>query len=254
MADDDKPVDETVESPKVEAEPEAPHARPAVPAVPPAPTTPAARTAIDRRSLGLGALGAFVLVLAFVAGMLVSGHDDRGDRFERMRDGGGGMMQGGGERGAMHGGGRGGGEQGMRGGAGMQGGQGKRGGQGMHGGRGGGMFGGGAGEPGGAMGRGGHGGAGVVESASDDELTVAPLGGSIEELTVKLDDDTEVKLRGDDGARDLEDADVSDIDEGDIVMVMGEPDDGDGDGDDDDSATTATIDAKRVVILRSGDE
>jgi hypothetical protein len=106
------------------------------------------------------------------------------------------------------------------------------------------------------MGRGGHGGAGVVESVSDDELTIAPLGGRIEELTVRLDDDTEVKARGDDGARDIEDASVSDIDEGDIVMALGSPDDTDDDDEDadEDAATTATLDAKVIVILRDGDE
>ena len=247
MADDDTSTDETTESPKVDAEPVTPApvapdaATEPAPAAPAVPTTPAGRPPVDRRSLGLGALAVGARVLAFLLGVAAGGHHGEGGRSEK-RDGrgpfapgGGGEIEGG--RG-FHGGG-----PGMQGG--MQGG--------MRGDMRGGMPGGGSGERG-FMGRGGHGGgAGVVESASDDELTVAPLGGRIEELTVKLDDDTEVKVRGDDGADDLEDAEASDIDEGDIVMVLGAPGDVE-DGDDEDAATTATIDAKAVVILRNGDE
>lgn len=232
MADDDTSTDETVESPKVDAEP----ASPAVP------TATSGRPPVDRRSLGLGAVAVGALVLAFIAGLAVGGHHDRGgDRMERMRDGRGPFApgrQGGEERGGGFLGGR----RGMHGG--------KAEGGGMRGG----MPGGGPGTKGG-MGRGGHGGAGVVESASADELTIAPLGGRIEELTVNLDDDTEVKVRGGNGAGDIEDAEVSDIDEGDIVMVLGTPGDVDDDGgDDEDAASSATIDAKAVVILRDGDE
>ncbi len=235
MADDDTSTDETVETRKVDAEP----ATPAEPvAVASASTT--TRRELDRRSIGYGALAVGALVLAFFAGMVVGNHHDRDGRFERSR---GEFAQGG-----PGGGGRGMFERGGRGddmpGGGMQGG--------MRGGMQGGMPGGGPGEHGG-MGRGGHGGAGVVESVSSDELTVAPLGGRIEELTVKLGDDTEVKQRGDDGAGDVEDAKVSDIDEGDIVMVLGAPGDSEADADDED-ATSATVDAKVVVILRDGDE
>lgn len=103
----------------------------------------------------------------------------------------------------------------------------------------------------------GRGGAGVVEAVSADKLTVAPLHGPVAELTVQLDDDTEVKVRGADGAQDIEDAAVSDIDEGDIVMVMGsrdesdENDNSDDEADDEDDAQT--LDADVIVILRDAD-
>lgn len=236
MADDDTSTDETVESPTVDAAPVTPDPVTAEP-VTEQPVARVERTGVDRRSLGIGAGAVGALVLAFLAGLAIGGHHDRGGRFEQARDGRGGFMQrGDGGRGDMRGG-------GMRGG-GMPGGE-------MRGGDARGGFGGG---PGARDGRGhGGGGAGVVESASDDELTISPLGGRIEELTVNLDDDTEVTQRGDDGARDVEDAAVSDIDEGDIVMVLGEPADNE-DGDDEDADTTATIDATAVIILRDGDE
>ena len=94
---------------------------------------------------------------------------------------------------------------------------------------------------------GGHGGAGVVTDISDDELTIEPLGGRVEELVATIDDDTEFQVRGDSGPRDLEDASIDDIEEGDIVMVLGTQDDS-GDSD------SVTVTARTIVLLRSGDE
>ncbi len=190
---------------------------------------------IDRRSAGIGLAAAAVLALVFAAGTAVGTGDDahRGS-LAAMRASGGavgpGTQAGPGARG-VPGGPRGGGMQGGR--SGAQGGRG-----GMRGGRGEGMHGGRAGGPGRGM--------GIVTSASDDELQVEPLrGGEDAAYTVKVDDDTKVFTRGDAGPRDLEEADVDDIDEGDIVLVRG--------GHHDDAGDEADA-AKAIMIVRAADE
>ncbi len=191
------------------------------------------RAPIDRRSLGIGAAAVVALVLAFLAGAAVGGddHDDErvaAVRGERMFGGGHGRPRGGdGPRFDMRHHGR----------------------SGAKGARRGGGFGG----PGSFMGRGGHGGAGVVESVSDDKLTIAPLAGRTKELVVRLGDDTKVTMRGDDGPHDIEEAKVSDIDEGDIVMVLGKPGDGKANDGKADKAS-AIVDARAVFILRNRSE
>ncbi|MCW2927012.1 MAG: hypothetical protein JWM86_980 [Thermoleophilia bacterium] len=191
------------------------------------------RSRVDGRTLGLIAAGVVALVLAFAAGSAVGGDDgDRHGRGELRRDGGGPGFAGDERRGGG----------GMRGERGGQGGPRGMAGGGMRGGHGGGM-------------RGGHGGGmGVVTGIEGDELTIEPLGGPVEEVTAALDDDTEIKRRGDDGAGDIEDAERSDLDEGDIVAIRGDRDDDeDADGAEGADDAAATVDADTVVILRDAE-
>ena len=214
-------------------------------------------TGIDRRAAGFGAGAVAVLVLVFVAGLMI-GSDRDDDRargsFAAARGGGqagpggpgGHMQRGQGMQGKGGSGARGMQGRGMQGkgmqGRGMQGqgmqGQGMRG-QGM---QGKGMQGRGTGHRGGGM--------GVVTSVSDDRLEVESLrGGEDATFTVVLDDDTKVFTRGDAGPRDLEEADVDDIGEGDIVMVRG----GERHEDADDAESDDRA-AKAVMIVRAADE
>jgi hypothetical protein len=107
---------------------------------------------------------------------------------------------------------------------------------------------------GGPGGRGGmHGGGmGVVTKASSSSLTIEPLMGREDSVTVKLGDDVEVYERGNDGPGDIESATVSDIDEGDIVAVRPNRDEAreESDASDDD---TKTIEASEIIILHNGE-
>jgi hypothetical protein len=207
-----------------------PPAEPAATPVTAAASAPAAR---DHRGMLVGAGVALVIVLAFVAGLAIgTGHDDdrREERLAAMYAAGGGPGE----------------QQGRRGGGpgGMQGREG--------GGPGGtyGREGGGRGEMGGPGGGPRGGVMGVVDSASDQELVVESLRGG-EQVTVTIDDDTRIVRQGDAGPGDIEEADASDIGEGDIVAVHAQRD-GDAESDADDEDRQVAADA--VMILRAGSE
>lgn len=206
------------------------------------------RRSFDRRSalLAVGGVVALLAVLGIGIGIGRKHDGDDGGRFERAGDRGGMPFAGGrgmrgGGPGAHMGGGPGGGPGGDR----------------EFGNGGEGRFGGGPGGPGGRGGGMRGGGMGVVTKASSSSITIEPLAGPDQTVTVKLGDGVDVYRRGPDGPGDIEQAKVSDIDAGDIVAVR--PDRADSeDADDAGDAEEAedenrTIDAGDIIILRDGE-
>jgi hypothetical protein len=90
---------------------------------------------------------------------------------------------------------------------------------------------------------------GVVTGVTKNSLTFDRIRGGNGSVTVSIDDDTKVVRHGDAGPRDAKPAKLDDIDEGDIVAVMGARD-GSKSGDDDADQVTASM----IMLLRAADE